>query len=113
MSKKVIILITAIIVFAIAAGAVMLCVGPDYKSAKSLERAINRGKNVVGCTAKINVTHVEEEALFGLCVNYWAGEHLNFITLENYDIHAGDKITVLITGYENMLGSHLIEFVLQ
>ena len=80
----------------------------DYKSATELEEALNSGKDCTGQTVKFKVDKVVPDSAFGY--NLWAGEHLNFCSIENPHASKGETVAVKITTVENVLGSWIIYY---
>lgn len=112
MKRKIFIAIFVALVIALGTIGIVECCAPrcDYKSAEKLEADLNAGENVVGKTAKIRVDNIVDDAFFGLCTNYWAGEHLNLLTDESYDIDVGDTIYIHVIEYSQFGDRHLIYF---
>lgn len=60
---------------------------------------------------KFTVVDVKPDSILGY--NLYAGEHLNFISDEGRGVHAGDEITIIVTGVKPVLAdSYKISYVL-
>ena len=82
--------------------------GLDYDSASQLEKALNKGVDCTGKTARIKISDFKPDSLFGY--NLWAGKHLNLVSSTHPGVGKGDTITIRITRVENFLGSWLIYY---
>lgn len=81
----------------------------DYQSAEALEKDINAGENVIGKTAKIDILNVVDDAYIGIFpvgTNYWAGDHLNFVSTHRYVFEKGDTIRIKVVDVLSV-GEHI------
>ena len=83
-------------------------VTPDYDSAAAYETALENGEDTLGRTVSFTVGEIKPDSLFGY--DLWAGEHLNFVSDINPNVHVGDRLTVRITDVRNVLGSWIIRY---
>lgn len=83
----------------------------DYSDIAVFEQAVNNKEDLVGKTVKFTVVDVKPDSILGY--NLYAGEHLNFISDEGRGVHAGDEITIIVTGVKPVLAdSYKISYVL-
>jgi hypothetical protein len=82
-------------------------VEPDYTT-QEFEKALNEGVNVDGKTVLVEVLDFKPNSKLG--ANIHAGEHLNFISLENPGVKAGDEVMVKVKKTGNLLGSFIIDY---
>ncbi|MBQ8967251.1 hypothetical protein [Ruminococcus sp.] len=80
----------------------------DYGDAASLAAALNAGEDVTGKTVRFTVEEIHPDSAVGF--NLWAGEHLNFVTPDEQDVHEGDVLTVKVIGAETLLDSWIISY---
>ncbi|MDD6466644.1 MAG: hypothetical protein PUF50_00480 [Erysipelotrichaceae bacterium] len=81
----------------------------DYNDATSFENDLNNGVKVNGKIVKFKVVEYKSESILGY--NCWAGEHLNFISEEDLDVHKGDIIIGRVTEEAStVLGSWKINY---
>lgn len=66
----------------------------DYGDAESFESALNNSESVKGKTVRFCAIGYEPNSVLG--INCHAGEHLNFILDDEFNIAEGDIVTVLI-----------------
>lgn len=79
----------------------------DYTT-EEFETALNQGVNVDGKTVLVEVLDFKPNSKLG--ANIHAGEHLNFISLENPGVKKGDKVLVKVRKTGNLLGSFIIDY---
>ncbi len=80
----------------------------DYSSASALEKALNKGVNCEGKTAKIKIQKLQPNSIWGY--NLWAGKHLNFVSSSHPGVGKGDTIKVEIVSVDSFLGSWIITY---
>lgn len=86
------------------------CLSVDFPDSASLEDALNKGESAEGKTACIKVRKVRTDFFWG--VNVWAGEHLNMLSKEDFDLRDGQSITVRVLRYAKLDNSWLVTYVI-
>lgn len=82
----------------------------DYEDSASFENALNDGEKVYGKIVQFDVREYKPDSALG--INCWSGEHLNFISDNEFDVNSGD----IVVGYvkeeaQKKLGSWKIPYV--
>lgn len=80
----------------------------DYADAESFEAALNAGENLEGKVVKFIAGELHPDSAFGYDV--YAGEHLNFVSLEHPNIKENDLVTVKATSIKSFMGSWVIDY---
>ena len=83
-------------------------IAPDYADAASFEAALNEGQDLTGKTVQFTVTALVPDSAFGY--NMQTGEHLNFCSVDNPKVAAGDTVIVEVVEVTSMLGSYIISY---
>lgn len=88
-------------------GCAVEAVAPDY-TVSTLEEALNAGEVVDGKTVLLEVGELVPDSAFGY--NMQAGEHLNFVSVENPIVKTGDTVTIRVTKVASVFGSWIITY---
>ncbi|MCF2657508.1 hypothetical protein [Lacrimispora saccharolytica] len=72
----------------------------DYADAESFEEGLNAGENLVGKTVSFVVKAVKPDSFLGF--DLWAGEHLNFVSNEAFNVNEGDICVVRADSIEKI-----------
>ncbi len=86
------------------------CVSVDFPDAASLEDVLNKGGSAEGKTACIKVQKVNFDYFWG--VNVWAGEHLNMLSKEDFELKEGQNVTVRVLKYAKFNYSWFITYAI-
>ena len=80
----------------------------DYPSVSDFENALNNGDDLTGKTVTFTADKLVPDGAMGYTI--WAGEHLNFVSVDNPGIKEGDAVTVKVTEVAAALGSFIITY---
>lgn len=62
----------------------------DYSNAEQFEEALNHGENTESQIVRFKVLKVVSDYMGGF--NLWAGEHLNFLSRDSFNVEIGDTV---------------------